>query len=199
MQGGPESSLERIMKRPLAALGAAALALTLVAPGAARTDGGGPKPYLVVFTGQSGLPANASKLVSDAGGTVTATLPQVGAVRASSARGDFATALAASSRVAGVGPDAVRQLLPGDDAGGSAPRPAAAPSSGGDPLSGQQWDKARVDATASGSYAVQPGRRDVVVAVLDTGADTSHPDIAPNLDLARSRSFVPSEPDVQDH
>jgi Subtilase family len=44
---------------------------------------------------------------------------------------------------------------------------------------------------------VQRGRRDVVVAVLDSGADTSHPDIAPNLDLAHSRSFVPSEPDVQ--
>src|SRR2546429_6517953 len=118
MQGGPESSLERIMKRPLAALGAAALALTLVAPGAARTDGGGPKPYLVVFTGESGLPSNASKLVAEAGGAVAVTLPQLGAVRAISARGDFASALAASSQVAGVGPDAVRQLLPPADAGG---------------------------------------------------------------------------------
>src|SRR5207244_13630754 len=104
MQGGPESSLERIMKRPLAALGAAALALTLVAPGAARTDGGGPKPYLVVFTGQSGLPANASKLVSAAGATVTATLPQVGAARASSARADCAAELAPSSQAARSGP-----------------------------------------------------------------------------------------------
>jgi subtilisin family serine protease len=101
--------------------------------------------------------------------------------------------------VAGVGVDAVRQLIPSGDAGGSAPRAATAPSSGGDPLAGQQWDKARIGASAAGSYAVQRGRRDVVVAVLDTGADTSHPDIAPNLDLARSRSFVPSEPDVQDH
>src|SRR5947209_3431047 len=192
-------ALERIAKRPLVALGAAALALTLVAPGGARTDGGGPQRYVVVFTGGSGLPANASKLVSAAGGTVTATLPQLGAVRASSARGDFAAAAASIPQVAGVGVDAVRQLIPSDDAGGSAPRAAAAPSSGGDPLSGQQWDKARIGATASGSYAVQRGRRDVVVAVLDTGADTSHPDIAPNLDLARSRSFVPSELDLQDH
>src|SRR5205814_8385758 len=83
--------------------------------------------------------------------------------------------------------------------GGDAPRPAAAPSDGGDPLSGQQWDKARIGASASDSYAVERGRRDVVVAVLDTGADIAHPDIAPNLDLLRSRSFVPSEPDLQDH
>jgi subtilisin family serine protease len=185
--------------RLLVALGAAALALTLVAPGDARTDGGGPQRYVVLFTGTSGLPANASKLVAGAGGTVTAALPQLGAVRVSSARGDFAAALASSPQVAGVGADAVRQLIPSGDAGGTAPRPASAPSSGGDPLSGQQWDKARIGAGPDGSYAVQRGRRDVVVAVLDTGADTSHPDIAPNLDLVHSRSFVPSEPDVQDH
>jgi lantibiotic leader peptide-processing serine protease len=191
--------LERFSKRPLVALGAAALALTLAAPGGARTDGSGPQRYVVLFTGTSGLPANASKLVAAAGGAVTATLPQLGAIRVSSVRGDFAAAVAASPQVAGVGVDAVRQLIPSGDPGGSAPRPATAPSGGGDPLSGQQWDKARIGASAAGTYAVQRGRRDVVVAVLDTGADTSHPDIAPNLDLARSRSFVPSEPDVQDH
>jgi lantibiotic leader peptide-processing serine protease len=191
--------LERFSKRPLAALGAATLALTLAAPGGARTDGGGPQRYVVLFTTTSGLPANASKLVAAAGGTVTATLPQLGAVRVSSASNGFASAVAASPQVAGVGVDTVRQLIPSGDAGGSAPRPAAVPSSGGDPLSGQQWDKARIGASAAGTYAVQRGRRDVVVAVLDTGADTSHPDIAPNLHLADSRSFVPSEPDVQDH
>lgn len=181
------------------ALGAAALALTLAAPGGARTDSGGPQRYVVLFTGTSGLPANAAKLVAAADGTVTATLPELGAARVSSARGDFAAAVAASPQVADVGVDAVRQLIPSDDADGSAPRPATEPSSGGDPLSGQQWDKARIGASPEGTYAVQRGRNDVVVAVLDTGADMSHPDIAPNLDLARSRSFVPSEPDVQDH
>ena len=92
----------------------------------------------------------------------------------------------------------MQQLLPPADAGGSAPRPAAAPAIGGDPLTSQQWDKARIGASPEGSYASQQGRRDIVVAVLDTGADTTHPDVAPNLDVARSRSFVPSEPDVQD-
>src|SRR5919198_41905 len=169
-------ALERFTKRPFVALCAVTLALTLVAPGGARTDGGGPQHYVVVFTGVSGLPASASELISAAGGTVTATLPQLGAVRASSARGDFAAALAARPQVAEVGVDAVRQLIPSGDPGGSAPPLGAPPSSGGDPLSGQQWDKARIGASATGSYAVQLGRRDVVVAVLDTGADTSHLD-----------------------
>jgi lantibiotic leader peptide-processing serine protease len=195
----PGRILER--KRPLlaAALGAVALALALAAPGGARTDGGGPRSYVVVFAGQSGLPANAARLVGDAGGDVVATLPALGAVRASSARPTFASALASRPEVAVVGLDTVRQLLPPNDAGGSGPRPAGAPSSGGDPLSGQQWDKARIGASPAGSYAIQRGRRDVAVAVLDTGAATTHPDVAPNLDLGRSRSFVPSEPDLQDH
>src|SRR2546423_5117833 len=134
------------MKRPCAALGAAAIALTLVAPGEARTDGGGPKQFVVVFTGESGLPVNAARLVGDAGGAVTAMLPQLGAVRATSARGDFAVAVAANSQVAAAGPDTVRQLLLADDPGVGASRPAPAAPSGGDPLSGQQWDKARIEA-----------------------------------------------------
>jgi hypothetical protein len=101
--------------RPLAALGAAALALTLVAPGSAWTESGGPQRYVVLFTGTSGLPADAAKLIAVAGGTVTAKLPQLGAVRVSSARADFAGALASSPQVAGVGVDAVRQLIPIDD------------------------------------------------------------------------------------
>ena len=124
--------------RPLAALGAAALVFTLAGPGAARTDSGGPRPYVVVFTGVSGVPASASQLVADAGGTVTATLPQLGAVRVSSTRPDFAAALA-TTQVAAVGPDAVRRLLPlSDDGGSGAPVGPATALPGGDPLSSQQ-------------------------------------------------------------
>src|SRR5204862_1149346 len=43
-----------------------------------------------------------------------------------------------------------------------------------------------------------PGRKDVRVFVIDTGADQSHPDVAPNLDVADSISFVPTEPTIQD-
>lgn len=71
-----------------------------------------------------------------------------------------------------------------------------------DPLGNQQWDKMRMNATSTGSYAVQQGRRDVRVAVLDTGADQTHPDIAPHLSpqapAGDSFSFVPTEPTIQD-
>ena len=46
-----------------------------------------------------------------------------------------------------------------------------------DPLGREQWDKMRMNATMTGSYAVQQGRRDVVVAFLDTGVDQRHRDL----------------------
>src|SRR5207244_11844554 len=67
-----------------------------------------------------------------------------------------------------------------------------------DSLGSEQWDKKKLNATTTGTYAVQRGRKDVKVFVIDTGADMTHPDVAPNLDVADSRSFVPTEPTIQD-
>jgi subtilisin family serine protease len=67
-----------------------------------------------------------------------------------------------------------------------------------DPLGYEQWDKKKLNATLSGTYAIQQGRKDVRVFVIDTGADMTHPDVAPNLDVVDSISFVPSEPTIQD-
>lgn len=55
-----------------------------------------------------------------------------------------------------------------------------------------------MNAALDGSYAIQKGRKEVRVFVIDTGADQSHPDVAPNLDVADSRSFVPTELTIQD-
>jgi subtilisin family serine protease len=61
-----------------------------------------------------------------------------------------------------------------------------APSS--EPLAVCQWDMTLIDANASAwSNATGTG---VTIGILDTGVDPTHPDIAPNLDLARSCSFI---------
>ena len=51
-----------------------------------------------------------------------------------------------------------------------------------------------IDATPDGSYAVQQGSKDVIVAVIDTGIDGSHPDIAPNFNRTLSRNWTTDIP-----
>lgn len=180
---------------------------TAVAPdGVSLNVVGGTRQYAVVFNQPSGLPRDVERIVSAAGGTITARLDEIGAVGASSDDPEFAARLAHAPQVKEVGEDIEVQMIPTtpgvEIAGvnamesgsqGPAEPPGPDPQPGVEPLYREQWDKMRMNASATGSYAVQRGRRDVVVGILDTGADVfpvPHPDIVPNLDAARSRSFA---------
>jgi subtilisin family serine protease len=57
-----------------------------------------------------------------------------------------------------------------------------------EPLAACQWDMAIINA-GDDSYAHATGEG-VSVGVLDSGVDFTHPDIAPNLDVDRSCSFI---------
>ena len=163
------------------------------------------KRWVVVFNQHNALPKNVERMIADAGGTITARLPQIGAIGATSSEPDFAAKLAAQPQVQAVSEDIEVQMIP---AAGSVESPGITahesqgpaepagpdPQPGTEPLYNQQWDKMRMNASATGSYAVQRGRREVKVAILDTGVEVlpvpGHPDIVPNLDAASSRSFV---------
>jgi lantibiotic leader peptide-processing serine protease len=192
------------LRFPLLAL---AFVLTCSMPLLAQNDAGTSKRYVVVFHQQSDLPNQVDRRVSDAGGTIVARIPEVGAVVATSSNAGFAAAMAADSSVSDVAEDIEVQMIPtpeqmglesADELASMGDGPVEPPGSdaqtGPEPFYRFQWDKKRMRASNQGSYAVQRGRRDVVVAVLDTGADIlpiPHQDIVPNLDFARSRSFVP--------
>jgi len=62
----------------------------------------------------------------------------------------------------------------------------------GEPLGPCQWDMALINASDSGSYAKATGAG-VTVGIIDSGVDLTHPDIAPNLDLNLSCSFINSD------
>ena len=58
-----------------------------------------------------------------------------------------------------------------------------------EPLAPCQWDMLQINATTSGSQSVATGKG-VKVGIIDSGVDITHPDIAPNLNLALSCSFI---------
>jgi subtilisin family serine protease len=60
-----------------------------------------------------------------------------------------------------------------------------------EPLAQCQWDMSVIHADAA-THARATGKG-VRVGILDSGVDLAHPDIAPNLDLASSCSFVRSD------
>jgi subtilisin family serine protease len=201
------------MRRTLLARLAAptgALVLTAAAAVGAATPAAAAGPatdYTIAFSNPNGLPSDVEALVAAAGGTVTQRLPEIGGLGVTSTNPDFAAAMGRNNSVRAVAQSARTALVDPVDAaatgdpsnhGGNAAPAGPDPQPMPDPLGSQQWDKMRMNATDTGSYAVQQGRKDVRVFVIDTGADQTHPDVAPNLDVAASRSFEPSEPTIQD-
>jgi hypothetical protein len=175
------------------------------APSADLSTASAQKSWVVVFK-QEKLPVEVEKMVSDAGGTIVSRVPEIGAISVSSADENFGTAMEQNVAVRAADlagkmrlilPDQDLGLASAENNGGTYSPPGADGQPGTEPLWNQQWDKMRMNVSTA-SYTAQPGKRDVTVAILDTGLDEIHPDIAPNLDVARSRSFVPEEQFIQD-
>ncbi|WP_437981186.1 S8 family peptidase [Sorangium sp. So ce117] len=185
---------------------AAACALSATEAGAAN---GTTKLWAVAFKQSSGLPANVDRMVARAGGTIVVRLPEIGGIGVESSNLSFANdvMLNSSVMVADVAVEVTLTERRAAGAGnhGNGNHGGDTMSTGSDdqrmpdPLGFEQWDKKRMNASLDGSYAVQRGRKKVRVFVIDTGADANHIDVAPNLDLAASISFVPHEPTIQDY
>lgn len=62
----------------------------------------------------------------------------------------------------------------------------------GDPLDASLWDMQLMNVPEA--HLVTTGDRGVTVAVIDTGIDATHPDLAANVDTAKSRNFVTDLP-----
>nr|AKM52585.1 serine alkaline protease preproprotein [Streptomyces koyangensis] len=151
--------------------------------------------------------ATVRRAIAKAGGTIVTSYDRIGVIVVHSANPDFAKT--------------VRKVRGVQSAGATrtAPLPSAAtttqsnpPSWGLDridqttaftkacsikyPLQGLQWDLPAIQADKAHEKSL--GSRQVTVAVIDTGVDDTHPDIAPNFDRQASVNCVAGKPDTAD-
>jgi subtilisin family serine protease len=163
----------------------------------------------------TGSPADATAAIRDAGGTVLAVNQAIGAALVSSSNRAFLAQVRAHGLVTGAAhntaigytssdmprrfaeerpevygpPVSVEQALAARSGVQSLPlRPE-------EPLNPLQWDMQMIGANANGAHRTTTGRT-VLVGVIDTGVDGSHPDIAPNFDRRRSRNFTTDIPAI---
>jgi len=204
------------MRILVACLTAAAVVGTgLVAGGSADAVTNGntavqaPTDYIVLHAVGSGSAATEAA-VKAAGGTVVSTNNDLGYVVARSSSTGFVKQVdaapgvigAARNRVVGEAPKAKQAsknaiekmtLLAGKSKSGTRHGGGSVTA---EPLADLQWDMKLIDATAKGSYAKQKGSKKVLVGVIDTGIDGSHPDIKANFDAKLSRNFTTDMPDI---
>ena len=169
--------------------------------------------------------AQGRAAVASAGGTVVDEVPQLGLARAATADARFADRLAASGAAravvrnhsVGLGragmPHRFAEERAEEDrvayaaaaataaAAGAAADPGGVPNgpkdkkAGPETFSWLQWNMEMIGATPEGAHDTATGDG-VLVGIIDTGVDGSHPDLAPNFDAARSRNFTTDIPDI---
>ena len=151
---------------------------------AAGTD----QTYLIVYQAKA-VPSDAAKRISAAGGTLVASYGAIGVAVARSSSATFKANVKTDSRVAAAAATAGTAVQLNDDqqANDSAPTPDI-PASDSDSLSGLQWDMVQIHTPEA--HAITGGNPTVLVGDIDTGIDFTHPDLAPNIDVANSANCV---------
>jgi subtilisin family serine protease len=148
------------------------------------------------------------RAVEASGGVVVQSWPQIGVVVAHSDRQAFRTDVVrnggnavesvGASRTAAVSEGTPTDLSPSWAKGASGYQKGHAKPTNGDlstgdarldavvadPREGEQWDNAQIKADQA--HRVTDGSRDVLVGVLDSGIEASHPDLAANIDATDS-------------
>jgi subtilisin family serine protease len=153
--------------------------------------------YIVLYKSQS-VPANAAQTISAAGGTLVHSYGQIGVAVASSGSEAFRHNLLSDSRVANAASTSGFATQLEGNVTDAAAAPLAdivgIPAPGSDNLSGLQWDMDQIHSPEA--RAIEGGSPSVVVGDIDTGLDYTHPDLAPNVDFAKSVSCVGGVPDT---
>jgi subtilisin family serine protease len=160
------------------------------APASATTE-----TYLVVYK-QLATPSNVGATIATAGGSLVYSYDQIGVAVARSSNLAFRQNMLRDSRVdnaVATSGFATRIDRSDTDAAGSSPLAPGAPATDSDSLSGLQWDMVQIHAPEA--HKINGGSPSVIVGDIDTGLDFTHPDLAPNVDFARSAGCISGAPD----
>jgi subtilisin family serine protease len=177
-------------------LPAAASAAPLAETGA-RTAEAANLAYVVNTKVDRRTIASVEKAVVAAGGTVVTTYDRIGVIVAHSANPEFGEAMRAVRGVQSAGATRTSPLVAQGttDMGAAdyltdaeAAKVEAAAEAGAEPLEADQWDLRAIGADRAAR--INPGSSKVTVAVIDTGVDDTHPDLAPNFSAGQSANCV---------
>jgi subtilisin family serine protease len=164
-------------------------------PAMAKTLASTTDEYLLVAPDGAELPASLAASVAAAGGTLVRNYTGAGVAVAKSTAPGFAAKAAKISGVETVAQDEVIQWVepdPTSEAVEADVTQIAANATGtAESFSALQWAPGAISAPQA--WAAGYRGRGARVAVLDGGVHSTHIDLAPNLDVAHSTSFVPGQ------
>jgi subtilisin family serine protease len=159
--------------------------------------------YVVNVSPGHGPSKHVKKAIAEAGGTIVTSYDRIGVIVVHSANPGFAKVLRTVRGVQSAGNTRNAPLPAQSTTDVGTPKAltaaevaAAEAAEGQDPLESLQWDLPAIKADKAHEKTL--GSRKVTVAVIDTGVDDTHPDIAPNFDRAASVNCVTGKPDTTD-
>jgi subtilisin family serine protease len=156
-----------------------------------------PRSYVIVAKSQGQGSSDLDDVVAWAGGTITARIPEIGVVVAASESPDFLKRLAKDARVQEAAEDIEVQWIPKERAVSLSESDLQATGVSSEPYFEYQWNLVQIHADETAAADDMGwGVRRARVAVLDNGIWSEHIDVQANLNLALSKSFVPSEPSI---
>ncbi|MCM2391554.1 S8 family peptidase [Streptomyces albipurpureus] len=182
--------------------GAASAATPAEAPAVVAADG--PRlSYVVNVKSGSHTAKSVKRAIASAGGSVVIAYDQIGVIVVHSQNPAFAAQIRQVAGVVSAGATRTAPLASATDTSIESERPltaqeaksaAAVADDAQDPLEPLQWSLPAIKADQAHKRSL--GSKKVTVAVLDTGVDDTHPDLAPNFDQGASANCVTGKPDT---
>jgi len=188
----PGKGLVRGKGRALRRKTTAFIALTAWVTALALASSADAARYVIVYQRQA-VPADAAERIERAGGRLLAEYDGIGVAVAESDAESFVRRLERDRRVDEAVLDAliaVDTSAPAETKGSPPGDLPNAPATDADTFSPLQWNMRQIHTPKA--HALTGGSPAVEVAVIDTGIDSSHPDLVQNLDAANSSACVPS-------